>query len=83
MQPVAFSRALQTVTAASTMMGATWDIAFGDKADAFTDRGDFKGWVQFRKSIPLMSSYTDFIRRIENSEDLTKILQLDQFSKWR
>lgn len=83
MQPVAFSRALQTVTAGSTMLGATWDYAFGDKAEAFTDKGDFKGWIQLRKSIPFAASYFDIVRRIENSEDLSKIMQFEQFSKWR
>jgi len=83
MQPVAFSRALQTVTAAGTMMGATWDYAFGNEAEAFTDKGDFRGWVQFRKAIPFFASYYDAVRRIENSEDLTKVFQFDQFSKWR
>jgi len=83
MQPVAFTRALQTVAATGTMMGATWDYMKGNEEEAFTDQGDFKGWVQFRKSIPFFASYYDAVRRIENSEDLSKVFQLEQFSKWR
>lgn len=83
LQPVALTRALQTIQSASAMMLATWELAFGDEAEAFTKDGDFKGWNNFKKSIPLMASYTDFVRRVENSEDLTRILQFEQFSKWR
>jgi hypothetical protein len=83
MQPVAMTRALQTTTSLGTMMIAGFDYSFGDKEDAFTNKGDFKGWNQFKKSIPFVASYADMIRRLENSEDITRILQIDQFSKWR
>ena len=83
LQPVAFTRALQTVASGSMMMGAAWDYSFGNKEDAFTNKGDFRGWNQFRKSLPFFANYYDFVNRIENSKDLTKILQWEQFSKWR
>jgi len=83
MSPVPFTRALQTVTSLGTMMGAGWDYSFGDQEEAFTNAGDFRGWNQFKKSVPFVASYADFIRRIENSEDLTNILQWEKFSKWR
>jgi hypothetical protein len=83
LQPVAFTRALQTVASGSVLMGAGWDYTFGNREDAFTNKGDFKGWNQFRKSLPFFANYYDFVKRIENSKDLTKILQWEQFSKWR
>jgi hypothetical protein len=83
LQPVAFTRALDAVSALGTAMGASWQYTFGDREKAFTREDDFRGWNNLRKSIPLMASYYDFIKRVENSEDLTKVLQIDQFSKWR
>ena len=82
-QPVPLVRAMQTVDAFSKMTAAAWEVSLGDAEKAFTLQGDLKGWNQFKKSIPLFASYTDFIRRVEKSEDLTRILQMDQFSKWR
>jgi hypothetical protein len=83
MQPVALTRSVQTISSLSTFMGATWEYTFGDKEEAFTDKGDFRGWNNLRKAIPFFASYYDFVKRIENSDDLTKILQWEQFSKWR
>jgi hypothetical protein len=65
------------------MTVAMFEAAIGNEEKAFTLDGDLRGWNNFKKSIPLLASYTDLVRRIENSEDLTKILQWEQFSKWR
>lgn len=83
MQPVAMTRAVQTVASFGTMVAAGFNYSFGDKEEAFTKEGDFRGWKQFKRAIPVIASYTDLIRRFEKSEDLTKIFQFEQFSKWR
>jgi len=83
LQPVALTRALMTVQSGLTMMGAAWDYQFGNREDAFTQKGDFRGWNSFKKSIPGFANYYDFVQRIEKSEDLSQIFQWEQFSKWR
>ena len=83
MEPVAFTRALQTVSSFSTMMGATWDMAFGDKDKAFTEQGDFKGWEQFKKSIPFMASYSDMAKKLQHAGTLDKIWTNEPVNKWR
>lgn len=83
LQPVAFTRSLDAMTGFATMMGAAWDYAIGDKEEAFTQKGDFRGWNQVKKTLPLFASYYDFIKRVEESSDISRILQWDAKNKWR
>jgi hypothetical protein len=83
MQPVALARSLQTVSAFSTMMGATWDIAFGDKDKAFTEQGDFRGWQQFKKAIPFFASYADMAKKLEHAGSLDKYVNIGPINKWK
>ena len=78
-EPVAVTRAYKSLEAASKMFVAGVDIAINNGADAYTQRGDLRGWVEFRKSIPYMSSYYDFASKIEKAgfiEDDTQLSDL-------
>ena len=81
LQPVALTRALKTVGATTTMMAATWGLAVDNQELAFTQDGDFRGWNEFRKSIPLMASYSDLAKRLSNLDE--KYILSETFSKWR
>lgn len=71
LQPVALSRAIKTTQAFAQLLVASSHLAMGDKEEALTLKGDLRGWNEMRKSIPLMSSYTDFIKRLEAGESIT------------
>jgi hypothetical protein len=81
LQPVALTRALKTVGATTTMMAATWGLVTENHDLAFTQDEEFRGWNEFRKSIPFMASYTDLAKRLGNLDD--KLFVSEQFSKWR
>lgn len=81
--PVAFTRALQSVEGLATMMAAGINYTFGDGEDVLTKEGDVRGLNNFLKAVPIVASYQDAMRRVENSEGLSKWLQFDRLNKWR
>ena len=47
------------------VMMASYNYAIGDEEDAFTQRGDLRGWNNFKKTIPIASWAFDFKDKID------------------
>ena len=78
--PVALSRGYQTFTSFAKFMISSGQYVLGDKENALDNRGKLKGWNTLRKGIPLISSYSDFVKRLEEGESVE---WLYYFSKYR
>lgn len=78
LQPVALTKAIDTISSIGYMTVAGINYLIGDEEAAFTNAGDLRGLNNFKKSVPIISSYEDMIRRVENISDLDV-----QFGKYR
>ena len=68
--PAALVRLYNTTESIGKMTTATWSLSTGNSGEAFTTRGDLKGWVDFRKSQPELAMYFDFVNKIESAKSV-------------
>lgn len=68
--PVAWTRVSNMGTSFGTMMGAIvmYGASGGDVEQLYTQRGDLRGWNDFKKGIPYIAPAADFIQKMENQD---------------
>jgi len=67
--PVAIAKLSDFTVNGALMIASAANYAVGNEDAAFTKRGDLRGWNNFVKTIPLLSSYKDVMRKFENTKD--------------
>jgi len=82
-QPVAFVRALDASVALSTTIVVSGQYLVGNEDKALTRQGDLRGWNSLKKTIPGLASYYDFVKRLEESSDITRLMNTWGFNKYR
>jgi len=82
-RPVSLARGYKAVTAFTKLNIALADIAVGNKEGAFTQKGDLRGWNEFKKSIPGLASYYDFHNKVTNAKSVNPDWLLEFQHKWR
>lgn len=68
--PVSAAKSINFAMSGSKLFLASIDYSLGNEDKAFTNHGDLKGWVEFRKGIPYAASYYDFIRRMDKMKSV-------------
>lgn len=68
--PVSAAKSINFAMSGSKLFLASIDYSLGNEDRAFTNHGDLKGWVEFRKGIPYAASYYDFIRRMDKMKSV-------------
>jgi hypothetical protein len=78
--PVALAKSYDTAESIVTMLVAGSNYAVGNEDEAFTQKGDFRGFNNFQKAIPYVAAYKDFQTKVENDKagwsDLLKLNKL-------
>jgi hypothetical protein len=64
--PVTLAKSVDLVMSSGTMLMAGANYAIGNEDAAFTNKGDLRGWNNFVKGVPLLASYKDIERMLEN-----------------
>lgn len=68
------TRAYKSMSAGSeliwSLLAMTGFSPFGAPDDAYTTNGDVKGWNEFKRGIPLLSSYHEFSKWWDNLDDI-------------
>jgi len=82
-RPVSLARGYKAVTSFTKLTIALTDLALGDKEGAFTQKGDLRGWSEFRKSIPGLASYYDFHKKVTNAKSVDPDWLVEFQHKWR
>ena len=67
--PVAMAKLSDFTTNFTTMIFASANYAAGNEDEALTKRGDLKGWNNFVKTIPYLSSYKDVMNKFDKIDD--------------
>ncbi len=66
--PVAITQAYKTSLAFSEVLLATTNYAVGNDDKAFTKKGDLRGWNQFKRGVPFVSSITDVMDKVDKTD---------------
>jgi hypothetical protein len=83
-RPVALARMYKMTQASWIMTVALANLAVGDNEDAFTQKGDLKGWNEFMKGIPGLASYSDLASKLGHSGgELEEWWENKMDRKWR
>jgi len=82
-RPVSFSRAVKATQGFANFMMATANLMVGNEAAAFTQDGHLKGWIELQRSLPYISSYYDFINKMQHNKTLEPWWVNKFENKWR